>query len=539
MSNASLEITFAPFSADHHATTVILAASDMAMGPTATGLNTKSGGAVVKAADAADFKGKAKSSIELLALPKIDASRLIVAGVGKAADHTETDWAGVGGVILGLITQRKAKSASIIAEVTDSGDTKPEQVAANLAYGALLRHYSFKKYQKKKSSDDSANGDGGNDKGGDKLERLVIHCANPDKAEAVFERHQALAKGIYLARDLVNEPANELGPVEFADRVKALEKQGLDVEILDVGDMKKLNMNTLLAVGQGSERPSRLAIMTWNGAKSKKQKPVCFVGKGVVFDTGGISIKGAAGMEDMKGDMGGAACVTGLMLALAQRKAPVNVVGLIGIVENMPSGNAMRPGDIVTSMSGQTVEIINTDAEGRLVLADVLWYAQERFKPKLIVDLATLTGAIMVALGKEFAGLYCNDEKLAADLTACSKVTGEKVWRMPLDKAFDKMIDSRFADMKNMGGRWGGSNTAAAFLQRFVEKDMPWAHLDIAGTGMDGGRSDINTSWGPGWGIRLLDKYLADYHEKPDHADKSEKPEKGAKADKLERAEKA
>lgn len=520
MSHALLEITFAPYSANCHATTAVLAGEDLALGTTAAGLNTKSGGAILKAAEAADFKGKAKSSIELLALPKIDASRLIVAGIGKSAAHSESDWVGLGGVILGLITARKVKSASLVADFTDTGDIKPEQVAANLAYGALLRHYTFKKYQKKKASEDNSNGEHGAAPGGDKFEKLVIHCANPDKAEAAFERHQALAKGIYLARDLVNEPANELGPVEFADRVKALEKQGLDVEILDVDDMKKLKMNTLLAVGQGSERPSRLAIMTWNGAKSKKSKPVCFVGKGVVFDTGGISIKGAAGMEDMKGDMGGAACVTGLMLALAQRKAPVNAVGLIGIVENMPSGNAMRPGDIVTSMSGQTVEIINTDAEGRLVLADVLWYAQERFKPKLIIDLATLTGAIMVALGKEFAGLYCNDEKLAADLTACAKVTGEKVWRMPLDKAFDKMIDSRFADMKNMGGRWGGSNTAAAFLQRFIEKDMPWAHLDIAGTGMDGSRSDINTSWGPGWGIRLLDKYVADFHEKAEKSDK-------------------
>ena len=524
MSNALLEISFAPFTAHHHATTVILAADGLTLGTTAASVNTKTGGAVLKAAEAADFKGKAKSSIELLALPKIDASRLIVAGVGKTAGHSEADWAGLGGVVLGLITARKVKTASLIVDVADSGDTKPEQVAAHLAYGALLRHYTFKKYQKKKPSDD--NGEAGTGMAGDKLEKLVILCAHPDKAEAAFERHQALAKGIYLARDLVNEPANELGPVEFADRVKALEKQGLDVEILDVADMTKLKMNTLLAVGQGSERPSRLAIMTWNGAKSKKSKPVCFVGKGVVFDTGGISIKGAAGMEDMKGDMGGAACVTGLMLALAQRKAPVNAVGLIGIVENMPSGNAMRPGDIVTSMSGQTVEIINTDAEGRLVLADVLWYAQERFKPKLVIDLATLTGAIMVALGKEFAGLYCNDDKLAADLSACATVTGEKVWRMPLDKAFDKMIDSRFADMKNMGGRWGGSNTAAAFLQRFIEKDMPWAHLDIAGTGMDGSRSDINTSWGPGWGIRLLDKYVTDFHEK---ADKSEKPEKAEK----------
>jgi leucyl aminopeptidase len=253
--------------------------------------------------------------------------------------------------------------------------------------------------------------------------------------------------------------------------------------------------------------------MQWHGAKSKRAKPLCFIGKGVVFDTGGISIKPAAGMEDMKGDMGGAAAVTGLMVALGQRKANVNAIGIIGLVENMPSGNAMRPGDIVTSMSGQTVEILNTDAEGRLVLADLLWYAQERFKPKLMIDLATLTGAIMVALGKEFAGLFCNDERLASDLLDASKSTSEKLWRMPLDKSFDKMIDSKNADMKNIGGRWAGSCTAAAFLQRFV-KDTAWAHIDLAGTAMDGARNDINTSWGAGWGVRLLDRFVADHHEK-------------------------
>jgi leucyl aminopeptidase len=295
--------------------------------------------------------------------------------------------------------------------------------------------------------------------------------------------------------------------------VKELESLGLEVEILDVDALAALKMNTLLAVGQGSTRPSRVAIMHWNGAKSKRAKPVCFVGKGVVFDTGGYSIKPAAGMEDMKGDMGGAAAVTGLMAALAERKANVNAVGLIGLVENMVSGNATRPGDIVTSMSGQTVEILNTDAEGRLVLADVLWYAQERYKPKLVIDLATLTGAIMIALGKEYAGLFANDDKLAGDLLSASKATGEKLWRMPLDKAFHRMIDGKTADIKNIGGRWAGSCTAAAFLERFI-KDTPWAHLDVAGTAMDSGRSEINTSWGSGWGVRLLDRFVADHHEK-------------------------
>jgi leucyl aminopeptidase len=267
-------------------------------------------------------------------------------------------------------------------------------------------------------------------------------------------------------------------------------------------------------VAQGSARPARVAIMQWHGAKSKRAKPLAFVGKGVVFDTGGISIKPAAGMEDMKGDMGGAAAVVGLMVALAERKAPVNAVGIIGLVENMPSGTATRPGDIVVSLSGQTVENLNTDAEGRLVLADVLWYAQERFKPRFVIDLATLTGAIMVALGKEFAGLFSNDDKLADQLIAAAKATGEKVWRMPLDKGYDRMIDSKNADVKNMGGRWGGSCTAAAFLNRFIKKDVPWAHLDIAGTAMDAPKNEINTSWGSGWGVQLLDRFVADNFEK-------------------------
>jgi len=266
-------------------------------------------------------------------------------------------------------------------------------------------------------------------------------------------------------------------------------------------------------VAQGSARPPRVVVMQWHGAKSKRAKTLCFVGKGVCFDTGGISMKPAAGMEDMKGDMGGAACVAGLILALAGRKAAVNAVGLIGLVENMPSGTAQRPGDIVTSMSGQTIEVLNTDAEGRLVLADVLWYAQERFKPRFIVDLATLTGAIIVALGKEYAGLFCNDDRLAGELSSAGEATGEKVWRMPLGKAYDKLIDSKNADMKNIGGRHGGAITAAQFIQRFI-KDTPWAHLDVAGTAMDSTKNEISSGWASGWGVRLLDRLVADNYEK-------------------------
>ena len=511
-----LDVSFVPFTTDPEVVTVVLVGDALELGHKGRDLDTKSAGAIAKAAAAADYKGKFKSTLEILAPSKIGVDRLIAVGLGKPATLTELQILELGGVVLGALAQRKATAASLIVDIDGTDDMSAEQLAALLAQGAQLRHYNFKKYLTKKNSDDA-------DKDKDGLKKLIIHVAHPDKTKAAFGPLKAVVNGVNLARDLVNEPANILGPVELAEKTKALEKLGVDVEILDVKDLEKLKMGSLLCVGQGSDRPSRVAVMVWNGAKGKKaQKPVCFVGKGVIFDTGGISIKGAAGMEDMKGDMGGAAAVVGIMHALAERKANVNAVGLIGCVENMPSGNAVRPGDIVTSMSGQTVEVINTDAEGRLVLADVLWYAQETFKPRLIIDLATLTGAIMIALGKEYAGLYVNDDKLCEELQAASKATGEKVWRMPLDKAFDKMMDSKNADMKNTGGRWAGANTAAAFLQRFV-KDTPWAHLDVAGTAMDGAKSDINTSWGSGWGVRLLDRFVADNYEKSEKVDKAEK----------------
>ncbi len=500
------EIVFAPLSADPEPTCVVLAGDDVALGARARELDQRSGGALAKAAEAAQFKGKKKSTAEILAPPRIGVSRLVLVGLGKPGDLEENDWVMLGGVAAGAISARKSKNASVIAEAPEHSGVRPETLAALLAFGAALRLYEFRKYMtKQKSDDDNA--------APDKLQKVVIHCADPDKARAAFARYQALVNGIDIARDLVNEPANMLGPVEFADRVRELEEVGVEVEILDAEELEKLKMGALLAVAQGSVRPARVAVMQWHGGKSKRTKPLAFIGKGVVFDTGGISIKPAAGMEDMKGDMGGAACVVGLMHALAERKAHVNAVGIIGMVENMPSGTATRPGDIVTAHSGQTVEILNTDAEGRLVLADLLSYAQERFKPRLMINLATLTGAIMVALGKEYAGLFVNDDKLANELLDASATTGEKIWRMPLDKAYDKMVESKNADIKNIGGRWAGACTAAAFLKYFV-KDTPWAHIDLAGTAMDAPKSDINPSWGSGWGVRLLDRFVADKHEK-------------------------
>jgi leucyl aminopeptidase len=364
-----------------------------------------------------------------------------------------------------------------------------------------LRGYAFDRYKTTRKEDDDK----------PRALKVVIGVADVARARAAWNLKGGLADAVVFARDLINEPANVLFPVEFARRAGALKRLGVSVEVLDIAAMRRLGMNALLGVGQGSAQDSRTVVMRWNGGK-RDAAPVAFIGKGVCFDTGGISIKPAAGMEDMKGDMAGAACVVGLMQALAARKAKVNAIGAIGLVENMPDGKAQRPGDIVKTMSGQTIEIINTDAEGRLVLADVLHYINTKYKPKFMIDLATLTGAIMVALGQEYAGMFANDDKLAERLTKAGEASGERVWRMPLGPEYDKMIDSKFADMKNTGGRWGGAITAAQLLQRFVGK-TPWAHLDIAGTALGSPQSEINKSWSSGWGVRLLDHLVAEHYE--------------------------
>ncbi|MBT1155140.1 leucyl aminopeptidase [Aminobacter anthyllidis] len=456
--------------------------------------------ALDRAFPVADFNGKFGGVVEVLAPEGTTVDRLVAIGTGKTTALDEYAWLKLGGVVAAQL--RKATEVAVILDIP--GVKVDGAAAAGVAAGILLRSYNFDKYKTKKD-----NGDGKDDD--KKPAKITIHCADPAAAKKAFADAEAVVGGVLLARDLVNEPANILGPVEFAAQAKELEKLGVKVEILTEKEMKKLGMGSLLGVAQGSVRPPRLAIMQWNGGKAK-DKPVAFVGKGVVFDSGGVSIKPAAGMEDMKGDMGGAAAVTGLMHALAARKAKVNVVGIIGLVENMVDGNAQRPGDIVTSMSGQTIEVLNTDAEGRLVLADALWYCNQRFEPKFMVNLATLTGAIMVALGQSHAGLFSNNDELAERLTSSGTATQEKLWRMPLGSEYDKLIDSKNADMKNIGGRYGGSITAAQFLQRFV-KETPWAHLDIAGTAMGSPSNEINQSWGSGYGVRLLDRLVRDHYE--------------------------
>jgi leucyl aminopeptidase len=451
-----------------------------------------------RAAEIAKFKGKALKTLDIIAPQGSPADRLVVIGLGKGDDLTDYDWLRAGGVAAASVKGMTSVTVFLDAPGLSVGASQ----AAGFGLGMLLRAYSFDAFKTKKNDDED---------GSPKQVDVTIVTADPQAVRTAFAGSEAVAGGVILARDLVNLPPNVLGPVEFADKAKDLQALGVEVEILTEKEMKKLGMGALLGVAQGSVRPPRLAVMHWKGGKGK-EAPIAFIGKGVVFDSGGISIKPGAGMEDMKGDMGGAAAVIGLMHVLAARKAKVNVVGILGLVENMPDGNAQRPGDIVTSMSGQTIEIINTDAEGRLVLADALWYCNDRFKPRFMVNLATLTGAITVALGNAHAGLFCNDDALASHLSEAGEATGEKLWRMPLGKEYDKLIDSKFADMKNTGGRLGGSITAAQFLKRFVG-ETAWAHLDIAGTALNSPSSEINQSWASGYGVRLLDELVRSHYE--------------------------
>ena len=380
----------------------------------------------------------------------------------------------------------------------------PAHLAAHFAVGSRLCSYRFDKYRTKEKKEDKP-----------KLARLNVQVAETAAARRLFSRLDSVAAGVFSTRDLVSEPANVIYPQTLAREARKLSKLGVRVEVFDEKKMKGLGFGALLGVGQGSAHPPRLVVMRWNGGPTQGNgaRPIAFVGKGVTFDSGGISIKPSRGMEDMKWDMAGAGVVIGLMHALARRKAKVNVVGVVGLVENMPSATAQRPGDIVKSYSGQTIEVLNTDAEGRLVLADALWYCQKRFKPQFMVNLATLTGAIIVSLGAHHAGLFSNNDELAKRLTDAGLAVGEKLWRLPLDDAYDKMIDSKAADVQNISSGGGaGSITAAQFLQRFVNK-VPWAHLDIAGVSWSNKGSATVPIGGTGFGVRLLDRLVADYYE--------------------------
>ena len=443
------------------------------------------------------FEGDSGSVAELFIPAESGVRRLLVIGTGDGSTASEAAEK-LGGSLVGrLLTSGETQAVIDLTGLNYDADS-----AARLALAASLRAWRYDRYRTKLK-----------DKQKPTLTKLTIVGAPADAASRWEERWQPVYDGVAFTRELVTEPANIIYPETFVERVQgAVKGTGLEIEVLDGEAMRNLGMGALLGVAQGSVRDPRLLILRWNGGKDG-EAPVAFVGKGVTFDTGGISIKPAAGMEAMKWDMGGAGAVAGAMVALAKRKAKANIVAVCGLVENMPDGNAQRPGDVVTSMSGQTIEVINTDAEGRLVLADAITYVQRNYKPKIIVDLATLTGAILVSLGHEFGGLFTPDDKLATQLLAAAKASGDRLWRMPLDEAFDRLIDSPIADMKNVGPREGGSITAAQFIQRFVENGVRWAHIDMAGKAWSDKPSATYDKGATGYGVRLLDEYVSDVLE--------------------------
>jgi leucyl aminopeptidase len=469
------------------------------LGSSAQALDRKMRGGLQRAIKASRFKGKKGQSLTLLVPGGTKLDRVLVVGMGKPEEITDLSMQSVGDQIYKSLAG-DAKAVTVAVDAWPKSKLDPATIAAEIGFGAQLRSYRFDKYRTKEKKEDKP-----------VLGSLKICCAGSNAARKIFAEREKIVEGVFFTRDLVSEPANIIYPETLANEAKKLTQVGVKVEVLGLKELQKLGMGMLIGVAQGSVREPRVVVMQWNGGP-KGQQPIAFLGKGVTFDTGGISIKPAGGMEDMKWDMGGAGVVIGLMRVLASRKAKANIIGVVGLVENMPSGTAQRPGDIVTSMSGQTVEVINTDAEGRLVLGDCLWYTKERFKPQFMVNLATLTGAIIVALGHEYAGLFSNNDELSERLTKSGKAVNELLWRMPMGDAYDKMIRSPAADMKNIGGRDAGSITAAQFLHRFVDK-VPWAHLDIAGVTWTNADRPTVPKGGTGFGVRLLDRFVADHYE--------------------------
>ncbi len=459
-------------------------------------LDAAGGGQIARALAATRWTSAVGKTLELLAPSGAAADRLVLAGFGPG----EPDAAGA-----------EAAGAAAYAAVKTSGLERltlrldlPPALAAHAALGAQLAAYRFDRYRTTEKAEFKPS-----------IAEVMVEVDDPAAAKAAWAPLSALADAIAFARDLVSEPANVLFPAAYAERLQALTALGLEVEVLGEAELERDGFGALLAVGLGSARESRVVVLKWSGADDPAEPPLAFVGKGVTFDTGGISLKPADGMEDMKWDMGGSAAVVGALHALAGRRAKANVVGVVGLVENMPDGLATRPGDVVTSLSGQTVEVINTDAEGRLVLADCLWWTQDRYKPRLMVDLATLTGAIIVSLGHDLAGLFSNDDALADNLLKAGEGSGDRLWRMPLPATYNKLIESPIADMKNIGGRAGGAITAALFLQKFVRDELPWAHLDIAATAWRKGGPPTQPDGATGFGVRLLDRLVADSYEGP------------------------
>ncbi len=487
--NQPVALTFIDLTLDtlarHAGLLAILADGEAPASPAARKLDRATRGMLARAMASADWARAKPGEALTLAFPAgLAAEMLMLVKLPRKADAAQARKAGATiGRALGTA------DALVLAE--------NHAMAAEVSFGLCLRAYEFTAH---KSGEQKKRG------------AVAMACTKPESVAARAQPMAALTEGIFFTRDLVNEPANVLTTDDFAARLAAMQELGLEVEILEEPDLQKLGMRALLGVGQGSESPSKVVVMQWKGGKPG-EAPFALVGKGVCFDTGGISIKPAGGMEDMTMDMGGAAVVAGVMRTLALRKAGANVVGLVGLVENMPDGRAQRPGDVVRSMKGDTIEVINTDAEGRLVLADVLWYAQERFKPTGMIDLATLTGAIIVALGHENTGVFSNDDALCDAFLAAAKAEGEGAWRLPMGDGYDAKLKSRVADIVNSCGRDGGSITAAHFLKRFVKEETPWIHLDIAGTALLKTDSTLAPKGATGWGVMALNRLIRDRFE--------------------------
>ncbi len=500
-----MKLSFAePSAALSAGVAVFLIAEDKQFTDRLQSLDRSFSGLVARAASSGRFAGKKGQCLLLPAPGTSKATHLLLVGIGAKEKLSLLGLEAVGGGIVPHLNAAGAAEAEVMVELPKDTAVPPAEAAARMAFGALLRSYRFDKYRTKEKPEDKPS-----------LKQISFRVADSKTAAKHYAQLSPVADSVFFTRDLVSEPANIINPETLADACRGLEGIGLEVDVLGEPEMHALGMGALLGVGQGSAVESQLVVMRWNGAKAKKAAPLMFVGKGVTFDTGGISIKPAAGMEEMKWDMGGAAATIGLMRTLAARKAKVNAIGVVGLVENMPSGNAQRPGDVVTSMSGQTIEVLNTDAEGRLVLSDALWYAQTLAdKPRFVIDLATLTGAIIIALGSARAGLFSNDDTLAEQLAKVAAETGEALWRMPLGEDYDKQINSDIADMQNIGKeREAGSAMGAVFLQRFIKEGTPWAHLDIAGTAWTKKDLDTCPKGATAYGVKLLNRLVQEYYE--------------------------
>jgi leucyl aminopeptidase len=454
-----------------------------------------------------NFKGQKGQFLDVYLPSEINGvERIILLGMGMRTDFDLARARDIGGKLALQCNNNKIEKAAVIIENLELENISDSEVAINIAFGAKLRNYGFYKYYAIKQEEHQLY-----------LKSLSFGLAHDatNVQDTFLSRFEKIADAVHLSRNLTSEPPNVLTPKAFADIALELQQYGVKVTILSESEMKSLGMHALLGVAQGSINAPYIAIMEWKGNTNNNEFSTAFVGKGVTFDTGGINLKPTSGISDMKTDMTGAAVVTSLIKALATRKAKVNVIGAIGLVENMPSGSAQRPSDVVRTMSGQTVEVDNTDAEGRLVLADVLWYVQTQYRPNIVIDLATLTGAISVALGDITAGLFSNSDTLALQLSKASEKSGEKIWRLPMGKEYDKQIDSDIADIKNVGsGRGAGSITAAQFLKRFIHDNVAWAHLDIAGVSWVKNSSDLSPKGATGFGVRLLEQFIWDYVEK-------------------------